>query len=528
MSERDAFDDEQEHAQAPEKNDAPADRDFPSAADFDDPPQAAAEQADEESAAGGAGVMSTAAEPEAAPEAGGGTAGEEELDVKVFKDAAERNKKPASGTASPEKLKKNVIVAAAAAIIGLVLILTTMVPEFTKKKPKQTAREKTDASAIQGSNYRAMAPRKPNKETEELVFQPEEIVVEPPKQDMIAPKYHYQEPQPQTVTGGGGSGGNYPTRPYTKEDRLQSKTITGIKGLTPTQQQYATADYRYSNPQTPIAANASAANANNPYAKYGLPSKEDMINQVMAAAGMGTQAQQTQPYAGVNTPYNAQNDKGSKMSFYNQGRENTGNGVWLGEATIWQGTIFPATLLSAVNTDLPGEAVAMITKNIYYSLDGRLLLIPQNTRLFGTYNSSISYSQSRVQVGLHTLIRPDGFTMNLGNMQATDKRGAAGLRGIINDHPFEYIKALGLISAFRILTTELNNSTAALQNQYVQNLVADSQNIIATFSQKLIDRAMDVQQSITIRAGTTINVVVSNTLALPPLDPYPVTAQYRR
>ena len=344
---------------------------------------------------------------------------------------------------------------------------------------------------------------------------------------MIDPKYHYQEPQPQTVTGSGG--GNYPTRPYTKEDRLQSKTITGIKGLTPTQQQYAAADYRYSNPQTPIAANASAANANNPYAKYGLPSKEDMINQVMAAAGMGTpQTPQTQPYMTAGTPYNAQNDQGGKMSFYNQGRENTGNGVWLGEAAIWQGAIFPATLLSAVNTDLPGEAVAMITKNIYSSLDGRLLLIPQNTRLFGTYNSSISYSQSRVQVGWHTLIRPDGFTMNLGNMQAADKRGAAGLPGIINDHPFEYIKALGLISAFRILTTELNNSTAALQNQYVQNLAADSQNITAAFSQKLIDRAMDVQPSIIIRAETTINVVASNTLALPPLDPYPVTAQYRR
>jgi hypothetical protein len=37
------------------------------------------------------------------------------------------------------------------------------------------------------------------------------------------------------------------------------------------------------------------------------------------------------------------------------GRENAGNGVWLGPATIWQGTIFEAALAGNINTDLPGK-----------------------------------------------------------------------------------------------------------------------------------------------------------------------------
>jgi type IV secretion system protein VirB10 len=202
--------------------------------------------------------------------------------------------------------------------------------------------------------------------------------------------------------------------------------------------------------------------------------------------------------------------------------------VWLGPAAIWQGPIFEAVLTSAVNTDLPGEVTAVISKNIYSSLDGRYLLIPQNSKLYGSYNSSISYSQSRVQIGWHTLIRPDGYSINLGNMAATDAQGAAGVKGIINDHLFQYVKALALMSVFNIINSEFENTAADTDNQYVQNIMANSQSVAATLGSKLIDRAMDVQPAITIKAGLKINIVANTTLALSPLPPYDVTMPYQR
>lgn len=101
------------------------------------------------------------------------------------------------------------------------------------------------------------------------------------------------------------------------------------------------------------------------------------------------------------TTYAQQNDQNGKNSFYNQNRGNV-SGQWLPLNSVWQGTIFVVPLTSDISTDLPGECTAVVTKNVYSSQDGRYLLIPQNSKLLGSYNSSISYSQSRVQVGWHT------------------------------------------------------------------------------------------------------------------------------
>jgi type IV secretion system protein VirB10 len=155
-------------------------------------------------------------------------------------------------------------------------------------------------------------------------------------------------------------------------------------------------------------------------------------------------------------------------------------------------------------------------------------MIPQNSKLFGTYNSSISYSQSRVQIGWHTLIRPDGYQINLGNMTATDPQGAAGIKGVINDHPLAYIKAIGLMSVFNIVGREYSSQLQNTSNPYVQDLIANSTEVTTKMGEKLIDRALNVQPTIRIKEGTRINIVVNQTVYLPPLDPYKVSMRYNR
>ena len=202
--------------------------------------------------------------------------------------------------------------------------------------------------------------------------------------------------------------------------------------------------------------------------------------------------------------------------------------MWLPQNALWQGTIFEAALTSAISTDLPGDCTAVVTKNVYSSLDGHLMLIPQGSILFGAYNSSISYAQSRVQVGWYALIRPDGLQITLGNMSATDAHGKAGLKGIINDHPFQYLKALGLITAMNVAVGEFRGTAQQSANPYIQQLMADSVNITTRFGEKLIDRALDVQPTITVKAGTKINVVTNMNLFIPPLAPYQVNEPYTR
>ena len=231
-----------------------------------------------------------------------------------------------------------------------------------------------------------------------------------------------------------------------------------------------------------------------------------------------------------NNAYNMQNDQAGKNSFFNNGRQgnNVGQGEWLNLNTLWQGSIFEAVLTSELNTDLPGEITARISKNIYSSQDGRYLLIPQNSVLYGTYNSSISYSQRRVQVAWHTLIRPDGYQIQLGNMNGTDAKGASGLKGFVNDHPMAYLKAIGLMSVFSIVNSEFNAQMGKTDNPYVQNIMANTQQVTNELADKLIDRAMNVQPTIKIKSGTKINIVVNQNLILPPVENIEVTQPYHR
>jgi type IV secretion system protein VirB10 len=431
---------------------------------------------------------------------------------------------PKKRGAAPVKTNKTLVLGAIAGAFALLVIASAVIPLFRGEKQPKEAAETPGANDPRWTDYSRLAPEKerlvpPSADGDEELYLPppplldnavQTVQTEPPPPPAEAP-----QPRPSATY----QGASVSSRPVTRDDRLQAKSISGIKGLTSTQKQYLDGS---------SGAIAQAAQASNPYAQYGLPPKDQYMQQALGAYGSASPQPQAAAYAS-GSGYAAQNDQSGKTLFHQNGREGAGMGQYLPQASIWQGTIFEATLTSAINTDLPGEATAMITKNVYSSLDGKYMLIPQNSRLFGAYNSSISYSQSRVQVGWHTLIRPDGYAISLGNMQATDAKGAAGLPGIVNDHPFQYLKALGLISAFRIMGGELGTSAAQLDNNmYVQNLAADTQNMINTFGAKIIDRALDVQPTIVIAAGTPINIVANQTLLLPPLDPYPVTQSYRR
>jgi type IV secretion system protein VirB10 len=84
------------------------------------------------------------------------------------------------------------------------------------------------------------------------------------------------------------------------------------------------------------------------------------------------------------------------------------------------------------------------------------------------------------------------------------------------------------MSVCNSISAEFENTASGTNNQYVQNVLADSQSVATTLGSKLIDRALDVQPTITIKAGLGINIVANTTLTLPPLEPYEVTQPYHR
>ena len=69
------------------------------------------------------------------------------------------------------------------------------------------------------------------------------------------------------------------------------------------------------------------------------------------------------------------------------------------------GTVIAASLLTGLNSDLPGFVIAQVTENVYDTVTDRHLLVPQGARLVDKYDRSVSFGQNRALVvwqGLQT------------------------------------------------------------------------------------------------------------------------------
>src|SRR3546814_16500608 len=65
--------------------------------------------------------------------------------------------------------------------------------------------------------------------------------------------------------------------------------------------------------------------------------------------------------------------------------------------TLQAGSVIAASLITGLNSDLPGLVTAQATENVYDSVTGRTLLLPQDYRLICSYASDVAVGQSRAR-----------------------------------------------------------------------------------------------------------------------------------
>ncbi len=102
--------------------------------------------------------------------------------------------------------------------------------------------------------------------------------------------------------------------------------------------------------------------------------------------------------------------------------------------TVTQGTLIPAILETAIDTDVPGFVRAVVSEDVR-SFDGTRILVPRSSRLVGQYQSGLQGGQKRAFVIWTRLIRPDGASVNLAS-PAVGFDGTTGLAGDVNSNFF--------------------------------------------------------------------------------------------
>ncbi len=181
------------------------------------------------------------------------------------------------------------------------------------------------------------------------------------------------------------------------------------------------------------------------------------------------------------------------------------------------GSYIAAALITGINSDLPGSVNAQVTENVYDSVTGNYLLIPQGAKLVGEYNSSLSFGQQRVQVVWNRIIFPDGKSIDLDRMQGVDIAGYTGFHDKVDNH---YLRIYG-----NAVLLSLMGAGYDILNQKAEQNIDPRETIAASVGQKLADvsgqtlqKNMDVQPTVLIDPGYKFKVFVLKDMLLENID----------
>ena len=180
--------------------------------------------------------------------------------------------------------------------------------------------------------------------------------------------------------------------------------------------------------------------------------------------------------------------------------------------TLSAGSVIAASLITGLRSDLPGLVTAQVTENTYDSATGRILLVPQGARLVGSYDSVVAFGQKRALIVWQRIIMPDGSSLRIDNVLATDPSGYAGLADKVDFHTWQLLKGV-VLSTLLGVSSELALSG---QGDLVQAIRMSTQDNVARAGDQITQRNLDIQPTITIRSGAPVRLVVHKDLVLAP------------
>lgn len=177
------------------------------------------------------------------------------------------------------------------------------------------------------------------------------------------------------------------------------------------------------------------------------------------------------------------------------------------------GAVIAAALITGIHSDLPGQITAQVTENVYDSPTGKILLVPQGTRVIGQYDSGVGFGQRRILLVWSRLIFPNGRSIVLERQPGADAEGYAGLEDGVDYHWGELFKAAALST---LLSVGAESGSSSGESDIVRALRNGASNSISQTGQQIVQRQLNIAPTLTIRPGFPVRVIVTRDLVLEP------------
>ena len=219
----------------------------------------------------------------------------------------------------------------------------------------------------------------------------------------------------------------------------------------------------------------------------------------------------------------AQNGQDRKRAFVNASsdRDIYASGRLQTPASPYQvmaGTVIPAAMVTGLNSDLPGQAIATVTEPVYDTVTGRTLLIPQGSRLLGQYDAQVSFGQSRVLLVWNRLVMPDGSSIVLDRLSGADARGFAGIKDRTDNHWGRLLSGAALSTLLGV-GAELGSPNRELGDGDQTVIIATGRSVQDSanqIGQQITRRNLNAQPTLTVRPGFPVRAIVNKDLVLRP------------
>ena len=224
----------------------------------------------------------------------------------------------------------------------------------------------------------------------------------------------------------------------------------------------------------------------------------------------------------VQNEYKEQNGQADKKAFLNsQSNTKFYNSYMEMEAIapyeVKAGSIIPGIIYTGINSELPGNIIGLVRENVYDTVTGSTLLIPQGTKIMGKYDSSVTFGQERVLIVWDRLIFPNGKSIGLDNMPGVDLSGYAGMKDKVNNHYFKLLQAV-VLSSFLGAGEAIITRDEYGKDDWRYEAGKGGGEVIIDFGNKMADKILNQQPTLEIRPAQKFNIMVVSDLILSPYE----------
>ncbi len=173
------------------------------------------------------------------------------------------------------------------------------------------------------------------------------------------------------------------------------------------------------------------------------------------------------------------------------------------DRTLAQGSVIQAALQTAINSDLPGNVVAVVTEPVY-AFAGDAVLIPRGARLFGQYRSGLEVNQKRILILWTRILTPDGTSMQITSVGG-DQLGRSGLTGLVDTKFGARFGGAALISIIGAAPAVAANQ---IEGDLARDVARDISGNLEEATSSVIADQVSISPTIYVDQGAMVSVLV--------------------